>query len=149
MNKHVLLGISMLALSGSFDVSANEPAAPRACAGRDPYDSIATETERPGTEGATRDRGDTAGAEPRRRDADVIERNHGATPVDGHYARLVAVIQMNLNALGYDAGPIDGRMSPTTRTAIRNFQRHYGFCVDGRATQALAERIRRIGISSI
>lgn len=49
----------------------------------------------------------------------------------------VARIQRSLNALGYDAGPVDGLMGSRTRAAIRAWQRDSGRTVTGRPTVAV------------
>lgn len=61
------------------------------------------------------------------------------TPVN----QTVISIQSHLNELGYDAGPVDGRMGPRTRDAVRAYQRDHGLLVDGRVTPELAAHIRR------
>ena len=57
----------------------------------------------------------------------------------------VASIQRELNGLGYDAGPVDGRMGPRTRAAIRAFQSDNGLLADGVASPELADRLRSHG----
>jgi localization factor PodJL len=44
-------------------------------------------------------------------------------------------IQRQLDALGYNPGPIDGAMGPATREAIRVFQKEAGLPVDGQVTK--------------
>lgn len=44
---------------------------------------------------------------------------------------LTADIQKRLKALGIDPGPVDGKMGPKTKKAIRAFQRLNGLVVDG------------------
>jgi len=39
---------------------------------------------------------------------------------------LVAQVQRSLKRAGYDPGPVDGRLGPATRAAIRHFQRDNG-----------------------
>ncbi len=43
----------------------------------------------------------------------------------------VVDLQQRLNALGFDAGQIDGRFGPDTENALRSFQRNAGLLVDG------------------
>lgn len=54
--------------------------------------------------------------------------------------RAAMGLQQNLNAAGYDAGPVDGLPGPRTREAIRAFQRNRGYPVTGQlgAAQRLA-----------
>jgi hypothetical protein len=59
----------------------------------------------------------------------------------GGYDPAVAALQSRLNALGYDAGRVDGRMGPRTQRAILAYQRSNGLPADGRPTQALAAHI--------
>lgn len=40
-------------------------------------------------------------------------------------------VQRRLVALGYDPGPVDGKMGPKTRDAIRQFQRMHGLMATG------------------
>lgn len=49
----------------------------------------------------------------------------------------VRKIQTLLNARGYSAGPADGVMGPSTREAIRQFQRDRGMTPDGEASEAV------------
>ena len=46
-------------------------------------------------------------------------------------------------ALGYDPGPVDGKVGPDTRKAIRAFQKSAGKPADGYANHALLEAVRR------
>ena len=55
---------------------------------------------------------------------------------------LVAAIQENLNALGYNAGPADGAMGRRTRSAIRGFQLDQGLPIDGVPTEGLLASLR-------
>ena len=55
----------------------------------------------------------------------------------------VALVQSQLNALGYAAGPVDGIMGPRTRSAIRRFQADTGVPLDGRMSDALIASLRR------
>ena len=50
-----------------------------------------------------------------------------------------------LNDLGYDAGPEDGLMGPSTRSAIEAFQRDKGFAVDGELDEDLLIRLVNAG----
>jgi len=52
-------------------------------------------------------------------------------------------IQFLLRQLGYDPGPIDGRMGPLTRNAIRDFQSASGYPATGVMDDATRARIDR------
>lgn len=54
----------------------------------------------------------------------------------------VKEIQEHLNALGYDAGPVDGVAGSQTRQAASAFQRERGAPADGHADHALLEKLR-------
>ncbi len=54
-----------------------------------------------------------------------------------------AELQRGLMALGYDPGPVDGKVGPETRKAIRAFQKRAGKPADGYADQALLEAVRK------
>ncbi len=54
----------------------------------------------------------------------------------------VRSIQKELRAHGYDAGPIDGRIGPQTRAAIRRYQRDAGLPVDGAASKQLLDHLK-------
>lgn len=51
-------------------------------------------------------------------------------------------VQSRLNALGHDAGPVDGLMGPKTREAVRQFQRVAGLGMDGRIGDELVAAIK-------
>ena len=50
--------------------------------------------------------------------------------------------QSELNRLGYNAGPADGLMGPSTRNAIRTYQSDRGLAVTGTLTHDLFDRIQ-------
>ena len=54
-----------------------------------------------------------------------------------------AELQRKLMALGYDPGPVDGKVGPDTRKAIRAFQKSAGKPADGYANHALLEAVRK------
>jgi TPR repeat protein len=54
----------------------------------------------------------------------------------------LAEIQRDLAALGYDPGPIDGKMGSKTEAAIGTFQAQAVIAVDGKSSLELARRIR-------
>lgn len=53
------------------------------------------------------------------------------TPDISRGDRVVMEYQQKLQRLGYDPGPIDGRLGNLTRNAVRDFQRSHGLTVDG------------------
>ena len=54
-----------------------------------------------------------------------------------------AELQRKLRALGFDPGPVDGKVGPETRRAIRAFQKRAGKPADGYANQTLLEAVRK------
>lgn len=62
----------------------------------------------------------------------------------GNSARsnIVAEAQRHLNELGYEAGEVDGRLGPTTRSAILRFQRDQRLPATGRADEGLLHTLR-------
>jgi hypothetical protein len=54
---------------------------------------------------------------------------------------LVASVQLRLDALGYDPGPVDGVMGPRTAGAIGGFQRDSGLAETGEIDEALYRRV--------
>lgn len=54
-----------------------------------------------------------------------------------------AELQRRLTALGFDPGPVDGKVGPDTRKAIRAFQKTAGKPADGYANHSLLEAVRR------
>ena len=52
-------------------------------------------------------------------------------------------LQQRLTALGYDPGPVDGKVGLETRKAIRAFQKKAGRPADGYANDALLEAVRK------
>lgn len=67
----------------------------------------------------------------------------GAATAPAQRSDLVAESQRKLNALGYDAGSVDGQMGPRTRRAIAAFQGDAGLPVTGEPTPALIEALDR------
>jgi peptidoglycan hydrolase-like protein with peptidoglycan-binding domain len=47
----------------------------------------------------------------------------------------VTQIQQSLNAMGLNAGPVDGKMGPRTQAALRQFQQQKGLQASGQADQ--------------
>lgn len=56
-------------------------------------------------------------------------------------ARAIHIAQGHLNKLGYNAGPVDGKMRPRTRKAIRAFQTSRGVQATGRMSAALLKEL--------
>ena len=56
-------------------------------------------------------------------------------------------LQQRLTALGYDPGPVDGKVGLETRKAIRAFQKKAGRPADGYANHALLEAVRKAALS--
>ena len=60
--------------------------------------------------------------------------------------KAVSEVQERLNALGYDAGPVDGVMGGKTRDAVRKFEADFDLQVDGEITfdllDALAQALK-------
>ncbi len=54
---------------------------------------------------------------------------------------LIAVAQRELGAMGYDPGPVDGRMGPRTRKALIAFQTDKGLPADGRLSFDLLAKL--------
>ena len=61
---------------------------------------------------------------------------------NGTDAVRVAAVQRALTNLGYNPGPIDGRMGPLTRAALRVFQAEHGLTPHGQLDDATLERLR-------
>ena len=53
----------------------------------------------------------------------------------------VMYVQQSLADLGYEAGPADGVMGPSTASSVRRYQGDHGLLVDGRVTPELATHI--------
>jgi membrane-bound lytic murein transglycosylase B len=51
-------------------------------------------------------------------------------------------LQKRLARLGFDPGPVDGKVGPSTRKAIRQFQKSKKFPADGYANYLLLQRVR-------
>lgn len=52
-------------------------------------------------------------------------------------------LQRRLAALGFDPGPVDGKVGPSTKGAIRAFQKSRGLPADGYANYALLQAVRK------
>ena len=56
---------------------------------------------------------------------------------------VIESLQEDLRALGYDPGPVDGKLGPKTVSAIRAYQGNRGVADDGRVTASLVDSLRR------
>lgn len=63
----------------------------------------------------------------------------------GAGATLVVEVQKSLIRLGYDPGAVDGRLSPSTVNAIKQYQAKKGLLEDGNPSQALLVHMLRNG----
>jgi len=80
----------------------------------------------------------------------LSERIAGHGPLQQDWPRHLAALsrdqirsmQRLLNAQGFDAGPADGLVGPSTRAGVRAFQRAIGEKPDGFPTQGLLRRLR-------
>src|SRR5262249_7597031 len=54
----------------------------------------------------------------------------------------VREIQAELQRGGYDTGPVDGRLGPRTRAAIREYEQQNGLRVDGSPSRSLLDHMR-------
>ena len=54
----------------------------------------------------------------------------------------VREIQAELQREGYDVGPLDGRLGPRTKAAIREYEQRNGLPVDGSPSRSLREHMR-------
>ncbi|MCK5310640.1 MAG: SEL1-like repeat protein [Desulfobacteraceae bacterium] len=59
-------------------------------------------------------------------------------------SKLVWQIQSNLTKLGYKPGPVDGLMGKKTDTAIRLFQEKNGLVIDGKPSDLLLIKIKKV-----
>jgi Putative peptidoglycan binding domain len=62
-----------------------------------------------------------------------------AVPIQGD--RLIFLTQKRLKEIGYDPGPVDGRVGPRTTTAIQDYQQRAGLAIDGQPSAALLEHM--------
>src|SRR5690349_23002645 len=54
----------------------------------------------------------------------------------------VREIQAELQRGGYDVGPVDGRLGPRTKAAIRQYEQQNGLPVDGSPSRSLRDHMR-------
>lgn len=59
----------------------------------------------------------------------------------------VSGAQARLRNLGYDAGPVDGRMGPATRGALALFQADHGLEVTGKLDEASRKKLEELHLS--
>jgi localization factor PodJL len=59
-------------------------------------------------------------------------------------SKLVWQIQSNLSKLGYNPGPVDGLIGKKTRIAIRSFQKENGIVIDGKPSDLLLIKIKKV-----
>jgi len=72
----------------------------------------------------------------------VLSVEQGLTaPAPAEIKRLVLLIQRELEAAGFDPGPIDGKPGPRLVAAIEAYQRAHDFPVDGRVSVDLLSRL--------
>lgn len=57
---------------------------------------------------------------------------------------LTAPIQQRLLALGFDPGPVDGKLGQKTRAAIADYQRAHGLAATGTPSPALLDHLSRM-----
>ena len=63
--------------------------------------------------------------------------------------QLVMSVQVELERLGFDPGPVDGYYGRKTEAAIKNFQRHDGLPENGRPSRALLEILQGYEIQQV
>jgi peptidoglycan hydrolase-like protein with peptidoglycan-binding domain len=64
-----------------------------------------------------------------------------------HGSRRVRAVQERLRALGYKAGPVDGRFGPMTGRAVTAFQTRHGLAPDGAVGPQTLARLRARPVS--
>jgi hypothetical protein len=62
---------------------------------------------------------------------------------DSSPQEMIATLQRMLHDLGYDPGPTDGDLGPSTRAAVHRFQRDQELVTDGRPGPATWKRLNR------
>ena len=67
--------------------------------------------------------------------------NWGSSTEAQHLNQVIFDVQSRLAARGYDPGPIDGKVGPQTRSAIRAYQQDRGMVVDGQVTPSLVSSL--------
>ena len=74
-----------------------------------------------------------------------LKAQQASQAASGPDATLVIEIQKCLIRLGFDPGGVDGRMSPSTVNAIKQYQAKMGLLEDGHASQVLLKHMLRNG----
>ena len=54
----------------------------------------------------------------------------------------VREVQAELQRRGYDVGPVDGRLGPRTKTAIREYEQRNGLPADGSPSRSLRDHMQ-------
>ena len=76
---------------------------------------------------------------------DITQLSMTAVPnLDRDSARIV---QHALQNKGFDPGPIDGRVGPRTRQAVRNFQYRYGMKASGEINNQMLFALGKVDIA--
>lgn len=60
------------------------------------------------------------------------------------FSELVSGVQAGLTSLGYNLGPVDGKVGKKTVAAVRAFQKKNDMLVDGKLTGSLLEQIHEV-----
>jgi peptidoglycan hydrolase-like protein with peptidoglycan-binding domain len=60
---------------------------------------------------------------------------------DVHLPKTTEFVQIVLDFLGYNPGPVNGTLGQQTRVAIRAFQQHVGLQEDGEISPALVNHL--------
>lgn len=71
-----------------------------------------------------------------------VPRRPQLSPLDAD-GGLVRRTQRALTRLGFEPGPVDGRLGPLTRSAVRAYQRDRGLSTTGEPSTALLRRLER------
>jgi len=67
-----------------------------------------------------------------------------AASATGEGSDQIRRIQAMLTSLGFAPGPADGTLTPTTRDAIREYQRALGLDITGEPSEQLAAHLRQL-----
>lgn len=72
-----------------------------------------------------------------------------SAPIPAETKALVKMVQLTLNKLGYDPGPVDGLFGSSTRKAIESFQRGRKLAVKGRISGRLLKNLMQANGGSL